>query len=67
MCRYVNMVRDVAPGVSSVLLVLLIRIVTKDMCYSKFATRDTRNSYINRTYQVYFSYRCYRKKEPLIR
>ena len=31
MCRYLNMVRDVAPGAAPVLFMLLIRIVSKDV------------------------------------
>ena len=58
---------DVAPGAAAVLLVLLLRIVSKDVYVAPNLRQALRITQLNRTYQVHFRYRCYRKKERLIR
>ena len=58
---------DVAPGAAAVLLVLPLRIVSKDVYVTLKLRQTLRVTLLNRTYQVYFCYRCYRKKDLLIR
>ena len=48
------MVCDVAPGASSVLIVLLTRIDSKDVYVTPNMRQGLRLTQLNRTYQVYF-------------
>ena len=52
---------DIAPGAAPVLLMLLIRIVSKDVYVTPNLRQGLRVTQLNRTYQASFSYRCYRE------
>ena len=54
LCAETNMVCDVAPGASSVLIVLLTRIDSKDVYVTPNMRQGLRLTQLNRTYQVYF-------------
>ena len=61
------MVHDVASGAAAVLLVLLLRIVRKDVYVTPNLRQGLRITQLNRTYQVYFSYRCWKNPaDPLM-
>ena len=58
MCRHVNMEYDTCSGAAAVLLVLLLRIVSKDAYVAPNLGQGLRITQLNRTYQVYLWYRC---------
>ena len=51
--------------VSSVLLVLLIRVVSKDVYFTSNLRQGLRITQLNHTYQVCSSYRLYRKNSSM--
>ena len=65
LCTDVDLVHAVPCIV--VLLVLLLRVVSKDVHVTPNLRQGLRLTQLNRMYQVYYSYSCYPPKEPLIR